>query len=263
MVKEKLTIVKIGGHVIDADEQLSLFLKSFASLTGHKILLHGGGKLATQLADRLGIPQQMVDGRRVTDAETLKVVTMVYAGLINKNVVAQLQSLNSNAIGLTGADANIIQAHKRSNSSIDYGFAGDIDLVNSESIKELLDRGLQLVIAPITHDKLGQLLNTNADTLANEIAVAMSAHYEVSLIYCFERNGVLRDPANEGSVIEAINQKNFEVLKSLGVISGGMIPKLKNALDAVEAGVSSVTIGHAKNLTDLALQKAGTTILHD
>ena len=188
---DKLYVIKIGGNIIDDETKLSSFLQSFSNLEGHKVLIHGGGKLATKLAGQLGVEQQLIEGRRITDAETLKIVTMVYAGYINKNIVAQLQSHNCNSVGLSGADGNLIQAHKRIHPTIDYGFVGDVDAVNISLIKSLLDQGISLVIAPITQDKNGQLLNTNADTIAQEIAKAMSNEYEVHLIYSFEKSGVL------------------------------------------------------------------------
>jgi acetylglutamate kinase len=184
-----LYVIKIGGNIIDDAGKLSSFLKTFSQLNGKKILVHGGGKLATRLAEDMKIPQQLVDGRRITDAETLKVVTMVYAGYINKNIVAQLQANNCNAIGLSGADGNAILAHKRIKASIDYGFAGDIDSINTGFLNSLLEQDLSIVVAPITHDQKGQLLNTNADTIAQEIAKGMSKEYDVQLIYSFEKSG--------------------------------------------------------------------------
>ena len=264
----KLYIIKIGGNIIDDEKQLSSFLNDFASIDEKKILVHGGGKIATELSKQLGIEAKMVDGRRITDVDTLKVVQMVYGGLINKNIVAQLQSKNSNAIGLTGADANIILAHKRAPLSlgrgvggevIDYGFVGDIEKVNSEKLSALLNSGFSPVIAPLTHDGKGQMLNTNADTMASAIAVAMAKQCDVTLIYCFEKAGVLRNIDDENSVIEKIDLKEYEKLKIEGVISKGMIPKLDNAFDAIKQGVKEVVICHAQNLKKVILkQKSGT-----
>jgi acetylglutamate kinase len=263
---EPLYIIKIGGNIIDDETKLSSFLQSFASVKGKKILVHGGGKLATKLAGKMGVQQQMIDGRRITDAETLKIVTMVYAGYINKNMVAQLQSHDCNAIGLTGADGNLIQAHKRPPSGvggIDYGFVGDIDAVNSALIKSLLDQEMAIVAAPITHDANGTLLNTNADTIAQEIAKAMGKHYTTSLIYSFEKNGVLLDVNDENSVIPAISPAYYAELKNKQRIFAGMIPKLDNAFAALENGVEKVIIGKAEQLQELLAGTAGTTINHD
>jgi acetylglutamate kinase len=264
---EDLIIIKIGGNVIDDEEKLSSFLSDFASVEGDKILVHGGGKLATQLAAKLGVEQRLIDGRRITDAETLKIVTMVYAGLINKNIVAQLQSHGCNAIGITGADGNIIQSHKRTNASplgergIDYGFAGDVDEVNTELLQDLL-RNASIVLAPITHDKKGQLLNTNADTIAQEVAKGMSKLYDVTLIYSFEKSGVLQNTADDNSLIKRIDKKNYEELKQQSVIFAGMIPKLDNAFAALDNGVKNVIIGKAEQLHQLIKGEAGTTIVN-
>src|SRR5690349_14074134 len=206
---DKLYIIKIGGNIIDDEKKLLPFLKEFASVDGNKVLVHGGGKLATKMAEQMNVPQQVVEGRRITDAETLKIVTMVYAGLINKNIVAQLQANNCNAIGLCGADGNVIQAHKRQHPSIDYGFVGDVDAVNTGLLQNLLSQQVNVVLAPITHNKEGLLLNTNADTIAQEIAQAMSTLYEVHLIYSFEKNGVLLDTNDGNSVINSINSSYY------------------------------------------------------
>ena len=259
----RILVIKIGGNIIDNEFALTIFLERFAAIDSKKILVHGGGKLATQLADKLGVKQEMVDGRRVTDAETLKIVTMVYAGTINKNIVAGLQKNNCNAIGLTGADANLIKAHKRTSTNIDYGFAGDPDHVNTSFFTTMFENGLTPVLAPITHDKSGQLLNTNADTIAQEIAKALAIKNEVSLIYCFEKNGVLLNPQDDSTVIPFINAGIFEELIKDGSASGGMVPKLTNALNAVKAGVRGVTIGNADELEKLVQQKSGTTIIDD
>lgn len=257
---EKISIIKIGGNIIDNEVNLASFLSAYAAVEGKKILIHGGGKLATKMAADLNIPQQMVDGRRITDAATLKIVTMVYAGYINKNIVAALQSKNIQALGICGADANIIRAHKRINASTDYGFVGDIDAVDSEKIVQLLEAGLSLVVAPITHDGAGQLLNTNADTMAQAIATAISSIYEVSLVYSFEKKGVLSDIHNNDSVISVINPENYASLKAGGQVNEGMIPKLDNAFEALQKGVSRVIIGDALDIEKLIAGKAGTTI---
>ena len=257
---EKIAIIKIGGNIIDNEVHLASFLSAYATIQGKKILIHGGGKLATKMAADLHIPQQMVDGRRITDAATLKIVTMVYAGYINKNIVAALQSKNVNALGICGADANIIKAHKRINANTDYGFVGDIDSVDTEKMIQLLNAGLSLVVAPITHDGAGQLLNTNADTIAQTIATALSHTYEVSLVYSFEKKGVLSDIQNNDSVISVIHPQNYASLKASGQISEGMIPKLDNAFEALQKGVSKVIIGDALDIDQLIVGKTGTTI---
>jgi acetylglutamate kinase len=260
---EKLFVIKIGGNIIDDDVKLQLFLSSFIAVEGKKILIHGGGKLATKLAEQLGVEQQIIDGRRITDAETLKIVTMVYAGYINKNIVAQLQSRGSNALGLSGADGNVIQSHKRVHATIDYGFVGDVDAVNTSLLKSLLDQNVSVVLAPITHDKEGQLLNTNADTIAQEIAQAMSTLYEVHLIYSFEKAGVLMDANDDKTVITSITPSSYTELKQQHVIFSGMIPKLDNALAALNKGVHRVVIGKAEELQELIKQQSGTSIIHE
>ncbi len=260
---EKLYVIKIGGNIIDNEEKLSSFLQSFAAIQSSKILVHGGGKLATKLAQQLGIEQQMIEGRRITDAETLKIVTMVYAGFINKNIVAQLQAQSCAVVGLCGADGNVIQSHKRVRSSIDYGFAGDVDAVNTDFLKNLLSQNISVVMAPITHDKKGQLLNTNADTIAQEIAQAMSHQYEVHLIYSFEKNGVLLNAENDASTIPSITHSYYQTLKENGTIFAGMIPKLDNAFAALQKGVSRVIIGKAENLSQLLSGSSGTSIIHE
>ncbi len=258
-----LTVVKIGGNVIDNSAALHEFLKNFSAIEGPKILVHGGGKMATELSHTLGIEPKMVDGRRITDIETLRVVTMVYAGLINKNVVAQLQFHGSNAIGLTGADANLIRAVKRPIAAIDYGYVGDIHetSVNAPALGALLRNGLVPVFSAITHDGSGQLLNTNADTVASAIAVALSAEYETSLVYCFEKKGVLADVNDESSLIGEIRAAEFEGLKANGTVAGGMIPKLHNAFEAINKGVSNVYIGKADELPGLSAQGFGTRMV--
>ena len=257
---EKISIIKIGGNIIDNEVNLASFLNAYAAVEGKKILIHGGGKLATKMAADLNIPQQMVDGRRITDAATLKIVTMVYAGYINKNIVAALQSKNIQALGICGADANIIRAHKRINASTDYGFVGDIDVVDSKQIVKLLEAGLSLVVAPITHDGAGQLLNTNADTMAQAIATAISSIYEVSLVYSFEKKGVLTDIQDNDSVIPVIDSEKYTSMKATGQVNEGMIPKLDNAFEALQKGVSRVIIGDALDIEKLIAGKAGTTI---
>jgi len=266
---EKLYVIKIGGNIIDDENKLKTFLSSFAEVEGKKILVHGGGKLATKLASQLGVEQQMIDGRRITDAETLKIVTMVYAGYINKNIVAQLQSLGCNAIGLSGADGNVIQSHKRPplrDGGLDYGFVGDVDVINTTLLKSLLDQEVNVVMAPITHNKEGLLLNTNADTIAQEIAQSMSALYDVQLIYSFEKSGVLLDVNDENSVITTLTHAYYQELKTpiqgTGVtrIFAGMIPKLDNAFAALGKGVKKVIIGKAEELQKLVIGESGTSI---
>lgn len=260
---EKLFVIKIGGNIIDDEQKLSSFLHAFAAVGEKKILVHGGGKLATKLAAQLNIPQQMVDGRRITDAETLKIVTMVYAGLINKNIVAQLQAKGCNAIGLTGADGDAIRSHKRVVKDLDYGFAGDVDGVNGAFFQELLERNLSPVLSPITHNGNGQLLNTNADTIAQETAKALSTFYEVHLVYSFEKSGVLLDAEDESSVIPLINPESYKELREKGLVFAGMIPKLDNAFSALQSGVSNVLIGKAENLEALISGSSGTSIVYD
>lgn len=261
---EQLIVIKIGGNIIDDEAKLSSFLKAFAAVEGRKVLIHGGGKLATRLAAQLNIPQQMVDGRRITDAETLKVVTMVYAGYVNKNIVAQLQATGTNAIGICGADGNAIQAHKRTGAAIDYGFVGDVDAINTALFQTLLNQDINIVVAPITHDAQGQLLNTNADTIAQEIATGLSQVFDVSLVYSFEKSGVLRDANDDTTVIKEINPASYQNLKDEGAIFAGMIPKLDNAFSALNRGVKKVIIGKAEELVQLISGNAGTTIMaHD
>jgi acetylglutamate kinase len=253
---QKLYIIKVGGNIIDNPEALNSFLKDFASLKENKILVHGGGKVATEISKGLGIEAQMVDGRRITDAETLKIVTMVYGGLINKNIVAKLQANNCNAIGLTGADANIMLSDKRPlKNGIDYGFVGDVKKVKSQPLVHLLSQGITTVVAPLTHDGNGNMLNTNADTVASELAVALSENFVVNLVYCFELKGVLSDFEDKDSVINEINPATYEELKSSGVINKGMIPKLDNSFAAIHAGVSSVIICQAEALVELINDK--------
>lgn len=254
----KLTLVKVGGAIVENADSLSSLLDKFASIEGHKVLVHGGGRSATRIAERLGLPQQMVAGRRVTDADTLRVVTMVYAGLVNKNIVAQLQARGINALGLTGADMNVISSHRRppkqvrmddgSTQTVDYGFVGDIDQVNADLLADLIAKGVVPVMCPIGHDAQGNLLNTNADTIAAEVAKALARNFEVTLVYCFEKRGVLRDADDDDSVISCITQAEFPVLVEQGIVSGGMLPKLENAFDAIRAGVQEVVITRADAL---------------
>jgi acetylglutamate kinase len=238
----QLTIVKVGGKIVEEPESLKALLKDFSLIAGNKILVHGGGRSATQLAEQLGIKSQMVDGRRITDAETLKVVVMVYAGLVNKNIVAQLQNLRVDAIGLTGADMNLILSQKRPVKDIDYGFAGDVKEVNAPVLLDLLQQNYVPVLSPITHDGEGTLLNTNADTIAGETAKALAFEFNVRLIYCFEKKGVLLNENDENSVIESLDLELFQQYKEEGIIHAGMIPKLENAFQAIAAGVKQVII---------------------
>ncbi len=260
---DKLYVIKIGGNIIDDEKKLSSFLASFADIDEKKILVHGGGKLATRLAEELKIPQQVVDGRRITDAETLKIVTMVYAGYINKNIVAQLQAHHCNAIGLCGADGDAILAHKRQNPVIDYGFVGDIDAINADLLKDLIGKNITPVFAPITHDQQGQLLNTNADTIGQELAKAMSNEFETVLVYSFEKAGVLLDVNDEASVIKKIIPSYYKELKRQEKIFSGMLPKLDNAFAALNSGVSKVIVGKAEELDQLIKGEAGTTISNE
>ncbi len=256
----KLKIIKIGGNVINDKEALSSFLSDFSKIKELKILVHGGGKRATEMISELGLKPIMINGRRVTDKDTLEIVTMVYAGLLNKNITAQLQQNNCNAIGLSGADANTILAHKRIVKNIDYGFAGDVDAVNSDVIKVFVENNLTPVFCAITHDKNGQLLNTNADTIAAELAKGMSKYFDVELIYCFEKLGVLADVDDEESVIEKINSETYLKLKEKRIIVDGMLPKIDNCFDALQNGVSKVIIGMPKVIIDKNLKHTTLTL---
>ena len=247
-MKSKLSIVKIGGNVIENEVELTKFLSSFSLMEGPKVLVHGGGKSATRLANRLGIASELIGGRRITDAETLEVITMVYAGLTNKNIVAKLQANNCNAIGLTGADGNSIQAHKRPAQEIDYGFVGDVDGINTAIIGQLLNMGFTPVFCAMTHDGDGQLLNTNADTIASEIAIGMSTDFQTCLYYCFEKKGVLLEISDENSVVEHINKESYQKLLEEGVIADGMLPKLENCFHALNQNVHKVCIGNISML---------------
>ncbi len=239
---EKLTIIKVGGKIVEDDASLAQLINDFAAIEGRKILVHGGGRSATKLASELGIETQMVNGRRITDSDMLRVVTMVYGGLVNKNIVAKLQACGVNALGMTGADMDIMRSHKREVKDVDYGFVGDVDACNDDMLSRLIENGVVPVIAPLTHDGRGCLLNTNADTMAGETAKALATHYDVTLIYCFEKKGVLRNADDDDSVIPSINEAEFHRLTEEGVIQGGMIPKLENAFQAIHAGVKRVII---------------------
>jgi len=248
---ERLTIVKVGGRVVEEKESLDQLLNQFAQIRGKRILVHGGGRLATSLAEKLGIETQMVEGRRITDEATLEVVTMVYAGLVNKTIVAGLQARGCNSIGLTGADLNVIQAVKRPVKTIDYGFVGDIMGVNTSELRLLLNEEVVPVMAPITHDTHGQLLNTNADTIAADLAIELSNYYTVNLFYCFEKKGVLLKPDDENSVISELTYDRFKELQIEGIIKEGMIPKLDNGFSAMKNGVNQVLITNP-NLISMA-----------
>ena len=242
---EKLTLIKVGGKIVEEEATLHALLDRFADLPGHKVLVHGGGRSATQLATRLGIESRMVEGRRITDAETLNVVTMVYGGLVTKRIVANLQARGLNALGLTGADMDVIRSMKRPVKEVDYGFVGDVKQVNANLLADLIAKGVVPVMAPLTHDGQGHLLNTNADTIAGETAKALARHFEVTLVYCFEKRGVLRSENDDNSVIPTIDRPSCQQLVSEGIIQGGMIPKVENSLQAVEAGVKAVIITKA------------------
>ena len=242
-MKEKLTVVKVGGAVVEDEAQLTQLLKDFSAIEGKKVLIHGGGRRATQVAASLGIESKMVGGRRITDADMLSVVTMVYGGLVNKNLVARLQANSVNALGLTGADVDVIRSHKRPiKDGVDFGFVGDVDRADGQMLSHLIQAGITPVMAPLTHDGQGHILNTNADTIASETAKALAPYYDVTLIYSFEKKGVLRNPDDDNSVIPTITRADFEQYKADGTISGGMLPKIENALSAVDAGVSKVII---------------------
>jgi len=246
---KKLTIVKVGGKIVEEEDTLQQLLTDFSKIESAKILVHGGGKLATKIAEQLGIESRMIDGRRITDEDTLRIVTMVYAGLVNKKVVAGLQALGVNAVGLTGADMNVMRSDKRPVKTIDYGFAGDVKEVNTAALELLLDNGYIPVLSPLTHDKKGVLLNTNADTIAAETAKALAKLFEVTLIYCFEKSGVLMDEKDDNSVIPLITSEIYETHKKSGIIQGGMIPKLDNSFEAINAGVKQVLITKASEIT--------------
>lgn len=242
-MKEKITVVKVGGAVVEDELQLSSLLRDFIAIKGRKVLVHGGGRRATKVAAALGVETKMVNGRRITDADMLEVVTMVYGGLVNKNIVARLQAQGINALGLTGADMNVIRSHKRPvKDGVDFGFVGDVDEADGEMLQTLIEEGVTPVMAPLTHDGKGNLLNTNADTIAAETAKALADYYDVTLIYSFEKKGVLRNPDDDNSVIPVITREDFQRYVADGTVAGGMIPKLENAFDAIDAGVSRVII---------------------
>lgn len=248
-MKQQITIVKVGGKIVENPDTLNQLLHDFSALPGKKVLVHGGGRTATDMASRLGIETHMVEGRRITDADMLRVVTMVYAGLVNKNVVARLQGCGVNALGLTGADMDVIRSHRRPlKNGIDYGFVGDVDRVDGKRLSMLVEAGITPVMAPLTHNGQGDMLNTNADTIAAETAKALANHYDVTLVYCFEHAGVLTNPDDEESVIPLITREKFELLKADGTVSGGMLPKIENSLAAVEAGVKRVVITKADKI---------------
>ena len=257
MIKESLNIIKVGGAVVEDEKSQSGLLMSFSSLHGKKILVHGGGKIATEMAGKLGVETQMIDGRRITSAEMLKVVTMVYGGLVNKTIVARLQALGVNALGLTGADMNIIMSVKRPVELVNFGFVGDVKYVNTRALVSLLEAGAVPVLAPLTHDKEGSMLNTNADTIASSVARALAEKYSVTLTFCSSIPGVLKDLSDPSSLIKTVAKKDFEPMVADGTISEGMIPKLQNAFDAINDGVSKVVITSPSDLS------GGTTILAD
>ena len=256
MMKEKLTVIKVGGKIVEEEATLNQLLADFSAIEGYKVLVHGGGRSATKLAAQLGIESQMVNGRRITDAETLKVVTMVYGGLVNKNIVAGLQAKGVNAMGLTGADMNVIRSVKRPVKDVDYGFVGDVEKVNAELLGNLIRQGVVPVMAPLTHDGQGSMLNTNADTIAGETAKALAELFDVTLVFCFEKKGVLSDENDDDSVIPVITPDRFKEYVEKGVIQGGMIPKLENSFSAIDAGVSQVVITLAS-----AIHQEGGTII--
>ena len=247
---EKLVLIKVGGKIVEEENTLRQLLKDFAAIEGHKVLVHGGGRSATKLAAELGVETKMVNGRRITDADMLRIVTMVYGGLVNKNIVAKLQALGVNALGLTGADMNLIRSEKRPVKEVDYGYVGDVKEVNAELLAGLIKQGIVPILAPLTHDKEGHLLNTNADTIAGEAAKALAKYFEVTLMFCFEKKGVLMDENDDESVIPEINREAFKKYVDEGIIQGGMIPKLENAFQAIDAGVKRVVITQASEINN-------------
>lgn len=263
MSLEKLYIIKIGGNVIDDEKSLHPFLQSFSSINKKKVLVHGGGKIATSIGDKLNIQSKYIDGRRITDDDAIDLVTMVYGGLINKKIVAMLQSLKCNAIGICGADANSIEAVKRPVKTIDYGWVGDIEpgKIDTNIWQVFIDNGLVPVVASLTHDREGHILNTNADTIASCLAVALSSLYEVHLVFCFEKDGVLTDVNDAKSVIAELNNDVYQSLKKEKKLFAGILPKIDNALDAIKKGVRDVVIGNSENLTGLVNNKSGTKII--
>lgn len=247
---EKLVLIKVGGKIVEEENTLRQLLKDFAAIEGHKVLVHGGGRSATKLAAELGVETKMVNGRRITDADMLRIVTMVYGGLVNKNIVAKLQALGVNALGLTGADMNLIRSEKRPVKEVDYGYVGDVKEVNAELLAGLIKQGIVPILAPLTHDKEGHLLNTNADTIAGEAAKALAKYFEVTLMFCFEKKGVLMDENDDESVIPEIDREAFKKYVDEGIIQGGMIPKLENAFQAIDAGVKRVVITQASEINN-------------
>ena len=246
---EKITVIKVGGAVVEDEAQLTQLLQDFSAIEGRKVLVHGGGRRATKVAAQLGIETQMVNGRRITDASMLEVVTMVYGGLVNKNVVARLQAQGIDALGLTGADIDVIRSHKRPlKNGVDYGFVGDVDRADGDKLHTLIEAGIVPVMAPLTHDGMGNILNTNADTIAGETAKALAKHYDVTLVFCFEKKGVLSNPDDDESVISTITRADFDRYVADGTISGGMIPKIENAFNAIDAGVGRVVITKADSI---------------
>ena len=246
---EKITVIKVGGAVVEDEAQLTQLLQDFSAIEGRKVLVHGGGRMATKVAAQLGIETQMVNGRRITDASMLEVVTMVYGGLVNKNVVARLQAQGIDALGLTGADIDVIRSHKRPlKNGVDYGFVGDVDRADGDKLHTLIEAGIVPVMAPLTHDGMGNTLNTNADTIAGETAKALAKHYDVTLVFCFEKKGVLSNPDDDESVIPTITRTDFDRYVADGTISGGMIPKIENAFNAIDAGVGRVVITKADSI---------------
>lgn len=247
---EKLVLIKVGGKIVEEENTLRQLLKDFAAIEGHKVLVHGGGRSATKLAAELGVETKMVNGRRITDADMLRIVTMVYGGLVNKNIVAKLQALGVNALGLTGADMNLIRSEKRPVKEVDYGYVGDVKEVNAELLAGLIKQGIVPILAPLTHDKESHLLNTNADTIAGEAAKALAKYFEVTLMFCFEKKGVLMDENDDESVIPEIDREAFKKYVDEGIIQGGMIPKLENAFQAIDAGVRRVVITQASEINN-------------
>ena len=252
-MKDKLTIIKVGGKIVEEPDTLAALLRDFAAIDGFKLLVHGGGSSATKIAAQLGIETQMIDGRRVTDQQMLEVVTMVYGGLVNKTIVARLQALGIDALGMTGADMNILRSDRRPVKTVDYGFVGDVKEVNSQALATLIRAGVVPVIAPLTHGGKGSMLNTNADTMAGETAKGLANEFDVQLVYCFEKAGVLRDENDDDSVIGLVDRDIYTQLRNDGIVVGGMIPKLDNAFEAIDAGVSEVIITKASSLDNLAL----------
>ena len=254
--KEKLTLVKVGGKIVEEEDSLNNLLNDFAQIKGYKVLVHGGGRSATKLAEKLGLESKMVNGRRITDIETLKVVTMVYGGLVNKNIVAKLQSMGINALGLTGADMNIMRSEKRPVKEIDYGYVGDVKEVDANILQYLIKQEIVPILAPLTHDKKGNILNTNADTIAAEAAMALAKYFDVTLVFCFEKAGVLMNENDDSSIIPEINKNLFKKLVDANIIQGGMIPKLENSFKSIDNGVNEVIITQASAIS----KKCGTII---